>query len=105
MSGYYINMEKADIGMKIGDGAFFVMGNQYVFGGQSWGYKTMYQNITYDPEAPFYDSYLFKYNPNDGVECFYSGELSASKIKSSDVFQQFKNSEVQNKTTQNRDLF
>jgi hypothetical protein len=42
MAGYNINMDKADIGMKIGDGAFFVLGNQYVFGGQSWGYKTIY---------------------------------------------------------------
>jgi hypothetical protein len=39
--GYKINMDKADIGMKIGDGAFFVLGNNYVFGGQSWGYKTI----------------------------------------------------------------
>lgn len=27
MAGYNINMDKADIGMKIGDGAFFVLGN------------------------------------------------------------------------------
>jgi hypothetical protein len=67
MSGYNINMDKADIGMKIGDGAFFVLGEQYVFGGFSWGFNSIYQNVTYDIEAPFYDSYLFKYNPNDGV--------------------------------------
>jgi hypothetical protein len=42
MSGYNINMDKSDIGMKIGDGAFFVLGNDYVFGGQSWGFKTIY---------------------------------------------------------------
>jgi hypothetical protein len=105
MAGYNINMEKADIGMKIGDGAFFVLGNQYVFGGQSWGFKTIYQNVTYDTEAPTYDSYLFKYNPNDGVECFYSAELSRSNLMSTSVFQQLKNSDVQNKTTQNRNLF
>ena len=42
VSGYNINMDKADIGMKIGDGAFFMMGNEYVFGGMSWGYKTIF---------------------------------------------------------------
>jgi hypothetical protein len=26
-NGYNINMDKADIGMKVGDGAFFVLGN------------------------------------------------------------------------------
>ena len=42
MVGYNINMDKADIGMKIGDGAFFVLGKDYVFGGQSWGFKTIF---------------------------------------------------------------
>lgn len=98
-------MEKADIGMKVGDGAFFVLNNKYVFGGMSYGFKTIYQNVTYDIDAPFTDSYLFNYDPNDGVECFYSAELSRSSLMSSDVFQQFKGEEVQNKTTQNRDLF
>jgi hypothetical protein len=105
MSGYNINMDKADIGMKIGDGALFVLGSQYVFGGQSWGFKTIYQNVTYNTESPTFDSYLFKYNPLDDNECFYTGELSRSKLTASTVFQQFKNSEVQNKTTNTRNLF
>ena len=86
MEGYNINMDKASIGLQIGDGSFFVLGNQYVFGGQSWGFKTVFQNVTYDVDAPTYDSYLFKYNPSDGAECFYTGTLSRSKLMSSSVF-------------------
>lgn len=88
VAGYSINMDSADIGMKIGDGSFFVLGNQYVFGGQSWGFKTLYQNVTYDIEAPTYDSYLFKYNPNEGGDCFFSGELNSYNLTKINVFQQ-----------------
>jgi len=35
-------MNKADIGMKIGDGSFFIINSKYVFGGQSYGYYTRY---------------------------------------------------------------
>jgi hypothetical protein len=86
MTGYNINMDKADIGMKIGDGSFFVLGNHYVFGGQSYGFKTIYQNVTYNVESPTTDSYLFKYDPNQNVECFYTGQLSRTKLTSSTVF-------------------
>lgn len=98
MVGYNINMDKADIGMKIGDGAFFVLGNNYVFGGQSWGFKTIFQNVTYNVDSPTFDSYLFKYDPTENVDCFYTGTLSRSKLQASDIFKSFKNSEVQEKT-------
>jgi len=78
--GYNINMNKADIGMKIGDGAFFILNSKYIFGGQSWGYYTRYQNETYDIAAPYTDSYLFNYNPEANVECFYRSELSRSML-------------------------
>jgi hypothetical protein len=86
MVGYNINMDKADIGMKIGDGAFFVLGNQYVFGGQSWGFKTIFQNVTYNVDSPTFDSYLFKYDPSENVDCFYSGTISRSKLTDDPVF-------------------
>jgi hypothetical protein len=42
MTGYNINMDKANIGMKVGDGSLFVLNNQYIFGGQSKGFNTKF---------------------------------------------------------------
>lgn len=36
-----------------------------------FGYKTKYQNVTYDPVVPQYDSFVFKYDPEQDNECFY----------------------------------
>ena len=88
-----------NVGLQIGDGSFFVLENQYVFGGQSKGFTTKYQNV----KDQTYDSYLFKYNPNDTDDCLNTPSLSIPELMSSS--QKFKNSEVQNKTTQNRNLF
>jgi hypothetical protein len=63
-----------NVGLQIGDGSFFVLGNQYVFGGQSSGFTTKYQNV----KDQTYDSYLFKYNPNDRDDCLYTDSLSDS---------------------------
>lgn len=39
------------------------------------------------------------------MDCFYSGQLSRSKLMNTGVFKQLKNSDVQDKTTLNRNLF
>jgi hypothetical protein len=61
--------------------------------------------VTYDVDSPTFDSFLFKYDPTDNVDCFYTGALSfytgvlpRSKLQASGVFKSFKNSEVQEKT-------
>jgi len=54
-----------------------------VFGGQSYGYKTKYHNVTYNTVAPTYDSYLFKYDPNENSRCFYTNDMSKSELTAS----------------------
>jgi hypothetical protein len=61
--------------------------------------------VTYNIDSPTFDSYLFKYDPTDNVDCFYTGAISRSKLQATGIFKSFKNSEVQEKTNQNRNLF
>jgi len=42
--GYNINNFDASVSMKLAENAVFVLGNHYVFGGQSYGYCTNMQN-------------------------------------------------------------
>jgi len=78
--GYNINFGTASISMGIGGNSLFVLDGEYIFGGQSYGYKTKYQNVTYDTVAPTYDSYVFKYNPDESGDCFFTDDLSARTI-------------------------
>jgi hypothetical protein len=50
--GYNINMGKAGISLHIGADSMFIHDGHYIFGGQSWGYKTRYQNSTFDVKQP-----------------------------------------------------
>jgi len=79
-NAFNINMDDASVAMNIGVNSAFVKDNYYVFGGHSYGYKTLYQNKTYDIAAPFYDSYLFKYDPRNGPDCFYSANIRSGDI-------------------------
>jgi len=42
MGGWNINMDTASVSLYIGDHSFFVKDGQYIFGGQSYGYKTKF---------------------------------------------------------------
>jgi len=78
--GYNINFGSASISMGVGGNSLFMLDGEYIFGGQSYGYKTKYQNVTYDTVAPTYDSYVFKYNPDESGDCFFTDDLSAKTI-------------------------
>mmetsp|Transcript_12357 Transcript_12357/g.19196 ORF Transcript_12357/g.19196 Transcript_12357/m.19196 type:complete len:116 (+) Transcript_12357:1133-1480(+) len=83
MNGYNINMDTAAVSMIVGGNTLFVKDSQYIFAGHSWGYKTHYQNVTYDLVTPTYDSFVFKYDPFEDNECFYQDEVSGSSLRSS----------------------
>lgn len=38
--------------------------------------------MTYDVDEPYTDSYLWKYDVNNPVDCFYQDEMRASTLKS-----------------------
>jgi len=47
----------------------------------SWGFKTNYQNVTYDLVTPTFDSFVFKYDPTENNDCFYNDEMRANQIR------------------------
>jgi len=79
---YNINFNDASIDMYVGVNAMFTVDNHYVFGGYSWGYKTRYQNSTYDIASPNFDTYVFKYDPFQREDCLYQATLSSSDLRS-----------------------
>lgn len=83
--GYNINMYDASVTMNLAEQSMFVLDSHYVFSGQSFGYCTKMQNVTYSITAPTYDSYLFRYNPSD-ESCLYTTDVSSSELRSSTVF-------------------
>jgi hypothetical protein len=70
MNGYNINMHTASVSMKLAENSLFVLNNYYIFAGQSYGYKTKMQNVTYSTSAPTLDTFVFKYDPSDSA-CLY----------------------------------
>ena len=49
---FNINFWDASISLKVGQQTFFIKDDEYVFGSNTWGYKTKYQNVTYSLTAP-----------------------------------------------------
>jgi len=82
LEAYNINMADAAIDLYVGNDAMFAYGNHYIFGGYSWGYKTVYQNSTYDTASPDYDTYVFKYDPRQREDCLYQATLRSSQLRS-----------------------
>jgi hypothetical protein len=82
LEAYNINMRDASIDLFVGNDAMFANENHYIFGGYSWGYKTVYQNSTYDIASPNYDTYVFKYDPRQREDCLYQAALSSSELRS-----------------------
>ena len=80
--GYNINMYDASVTMNLAEQSMFVLGDHYIFSGQSFGYCTKMQNVTYSITSPTYDSFLFKYNPGD-ESCLYTTSVSSSTLRSS----------------------
>jgi len=93
MYGYNINMDTAAVSMWLGENSMFVLGNHYIFGGQSYGYKTKMQNVTYSTTAPTKDTFLFKYDPSDD-SCLYQSDISGSSLRDSAVFKQLSVSQI-----------
>jgi hypothetical protein len=84
VKGYNINMNTASVSLGIGTHSFYIRGDDYIFGGQSFGYKTKVQNSTYDVASPYLDSYVFKYNTQSETtgSCFYQAEFSGNELNS-----------------------
>lgn len=82
LEAYNINMQDAAIDLYVGNNAMFANDNHYIFGGYSWGYKTVYQNSTYDTASPDFDTYVFKYDPRQREDCLYQATISSSDLRS-----------------------
>jgi len=77
VGAYNINFYDASISIGIGANALFTKDGEYIFGTQSWGYYTKYQNKTYNPTAVQLDTNVFRYSP-DSSECFYQASMNAA---------------------------
>jgi hypothetical protein len=116
--GYNLNFYDADIDFLVGDNSFFIHDDFYIFGGQSVGFNTRKQNVTYDIDNPVLNSYVFKYNVDEvqyNENCFYQSEISKSVLETfipdltndaniQGVFQEFRDEHVQFKENP-RNLF
>jgi hypothetical protein len=94
-----LNYDTASINFGVGTHSFFIHDGYYVFGGQSWGYKTYFQNVTYNLVSPTLDSHLFKFKPDGKANCFYQNDLAASKI--SGLFTRYDKNDVFYKNVSN----
>jgi hypothetical protein len=70
-----LNYDDASINFGVGTNSFFIHEEEYVFGGQSWGYKTKLQNVTYNLVTPTLDSHLFKFKPDGKANCFFQNDF------------------------------
>jgi len=104
VEGFNINMDTASISLGVGDHSFFIKDEYYIFGGQSYGFKTKAQNKTYDIIAPEYDSYVFKHNPRTSLNCLYGDSMSRSQLSQSSINMAYSGSQVEDIST-NRGLF
>jgi hypothetical protein len=82
-AAFNINNGDAAISYQLGNNALFVIDNDFVWGARSYGFKTIYQNVTYNltttvlPLTDQMDTHLFKYNPRgDSKDCFNNAEMS-----------------------------
>jgi len=74
---FNLNYWDSSINLGIGGQSFFILGDDYIFGSQSYGYKTKYQNVTYTPTAPQLDTSIFKWQPRGSADCFTTAQMSA----------------------------
>ena len=58
----------------------FIKDNEIIFGAYSYGYRTRYQDVTFDADAPTYDTHLFKLNPEEANDCLYISSFSSSDM-------------------------
>lgn len=84
-AAYNINNADASISYNLGNNGLFIIDNDLVFGARTHGYKSIYQNVTYNITAPLpeqMDTHLFKYNPRgDSKDCFYNAEMNQQEIR------------------------
>lgn len=108
MGGYNINFHDADIGFHVGDNSMFIHEDFYIFGGQSWGFKTKRQNVTYDITNPVYNSFVFKYDYKEedmNDNCFYQAKLSDNDLEDTDYYVEYSDDDVQYKSNDAKYLF
>ena len=75
-------MYDASVTMNLAEQSMFVLNGYYIFSGQSFGYCTKMQNVTYSITSPTYDSFLYKYSPDDS-SCLYTADVPSSTLRSS----------------------
>ena len=78
---FNLNYWDAAVSIGIGGQSFFIKGEDYIFGSQSQGYKTKYQNVIPSATDPQLDTSIFKWNPRGGVDCFYTADMSSRTIQ------------------------
>ena len=81
MGAHNINFYDASISIGVGGNALFTKDGEYIFGTQSWGFYTKYQNKTYNATAVQLDTNVFRYIPGSS-ECFYQASMNAAQIQS-----------------------
>lgn len=59
LSAININMNDASIGLFVGEHSIFSHNSKVIWAGQSYGYKTKFQNVTFSTTSPTYDTLLF----------------------------------------------
>jgi hypothetical protein len=71
-----LNFDTAAITFGIAEQSLFILNDKLVFGGQSYGFKTKFQNSTYDITNPYYDAHLFNLDLSEASNCFYTREIT-----------------------------
>jgi len=86
-AAFNINNADAAISYQLANNGLFIIQNDLVFGARSYGFRTIYQNVTYNlttdvlPLNDQMDTHLFKYNPRgDSKDCFNNADMSQADI-------------------------
>jgi hypothetical protein len=77
-----LNFDNAAVTFGIAEQSLFIHNDRLVFGGQSFGFKTKFQNLTYTASAPYNDGYLFNLDLGSAGDCFYTRSYNRDGIES-----------------------
>jgi hypothetical protein len=67
-----LNFGNAAITFGVAEHALTLRGDHLLFGGQTYGFRTRFQNMTYEPSAPYTDAHIFNLDLSLANGCFYS---------------------------------
>jgi hypothetical protein len=76
-----LNFDAAAITFGIAEQSLFIHDNKLVFGGQSYGFLTKFQNQTYEPAAPYNDAFLFNMDLSQSSSCFFTKTFNRNGIE------------------------